>query len=282
MADIKEYTDQIASAVYGEEVRGSIIGALNKVNDDNESYSALKEEVTQMHDAVEADYSSIQQIETNMQGMVTDVQTSAEEAAASSTASQGYSEQAAQTAETTKGYMDSAEEFKNQAKTYAEQAQAAANVEIATTEKAGIVKPDGNTITVDEDGTIHGNASVTVDTELSTESSNPISNSVVATKFGEVDDSISSLNTELVGVKGTYVSITLSANNWNDKTYSFETDYPSDTYNIEVCPDNTCTDEQYEAWCNAKMLGSATSNVITTLGDVPTVDIPVIVKVVIV
>ena len=48
MANIKEYTDQIASAVYGEEVRGSIINALNKVNDDNNAYNALKEEITQM------------------------------------------------------------------------------------------------------------------------------------------------------------------------------------------------------------------------------------------
>lgn len=37
-------------------------------------------------------------------------------------------------------------------------------VEIATAEKAGIVKPDGNTITVDEDGTLHGSASVDVAT----------------------------------------------------------------------------------------------------------------------
>ena len=55
--------------------------------------------------------------------------------------------------------------------------------EIATTEKAGIVKPDGTTITVDADGTIHGNASVEVDTELSTESTNPIANKAVADEF---------------------------------------------------------------------------------------------------
>lgn len=34
---------------------------------------------------------------------------------------------------------------------------------IATTEEAGIVKPDGTTITVDDDGTIHGQSEITVD-----------------------------------------------------------------------------------------------------------------------
>lgn len=34
---------------------------------------------------------------------------------------------------------------------------------IATTEKAGIVKPDGTTITIDKDGTIHGQSEITVD-----------------------------------------------------------------------------------------------------------------------
>lgn len=36
MANIKPYTDQIKNAVYGEEVRDSIVSALEKVNDDNE------------------------------------------------------------------------------------------------------------------------------------------------------------------------------------------------------------------------------------------------------
>lgn len=42
------------------------------------------------------------------------------------------------------------------ARYYMEQAKAVSAVDIATTEKAGIVKPDGTTITVDEDGTLHG------------------------------------------------------------------------------------------------------------------------------
>lgn len=47
--DITPYTEKIARAVYGEEVRGSINSALKKINDDNNSYNALKEEVKACH-----------------------------------------------------------------------------------------------------------------------------------------------------------------------------------------------------------------------------------------
>ena len=49
----------------------------------------------------------------------------------------------------------------------------------ATTSKMGLVKPDGTTITADEDGTLHGVAKVTVDTALSSTSTNPVQNKVV-------------------------------------------------------------------------------------------------------
>lgn len=47
MADISQYTERIRRAVYGEEVRGSIINALEAVNDDNNSYQAIKDEIKQ-------------------------------------------------------------------------------------------------------------------------------------------------------------------------------------------------------------------------------------------
>ena len=52
MANIDPYVDQIQNAVYGEEVRSSIINALKKVNDDNESYIALKKDVVAAKDTV--------------------------------------------------------------------------------------------------------------------------------------------------------------------------------------------------------------------------------------
>lgn len=52
MANIKPYTDEIANAVYGEEVRSSIINALNKVNDDNNSYQGIKNQIVASKDDV--------------------------------------------------------------------------------------------------------------------------------------------------------------------------------------------------------------------------------------
>lgn len=52
MANIKPYTDKIANAVYGEEVRSSIINALNKVNDDNNSYQDIKNQIVASKDDV--------------------------------------------------------------------------------------------------------------------------------------------------------------------------------------------------------------------------------------
>ena len=49
MADISEYTDAIAEARYGEEVRGSIINALEKVNDDNNKYIGIKDEIEDIY-----------------------------------------------------------------------------------------------------------------------------------------------------------------------------------------------------------------------------------------
>lgn len=52
MENIKPYTDEIANAVYGEEVRSSIINALNKVNDDNNSYQDIKNQIVASKDDV--------------------------------------------------------------------------------------------------------------------------------------------------------------------------------------------------------------------------------------
>lgn len=106
--------------------------------------------------------------------------TTATNAAASASASASA---AAESAATAIDKASEAEASAEAAEAAAQKAESVSAVEIATTGKAGIVKPDGTTITVDPDGTIHGNASVTVDTELSTESTNPIANKAVAENF---------------------------------------------------------------------------------------------------
>ena len=61
MANIQPYINQILNAVYGEEVRSSIVNALEKVNDDNNSYADLKKEVIAAKDAVDKDVDAVQQ-----------------------------------------------------------------------------------------------------------------------------------------------------------------------------------------------------------------------------
>ena len=82
--------------------------------------------------------------------------------------------------------------------------------------------------------------------------------------------------------KSTVSVLTLSAATWDKsaKTYSLESQYPHATYSLEIALDGTATAEQAEAFNGAQIVGSAESNVIKAYGDVPTVDIPVILKVV--
>ena len=77
-----------------------------------------------------------------------------------------------------------------------------------------------------------------------------------------------------------YITGTMLASGWIDNIYSFESNYPNSEYNISIEVANTATAEQFEAFGDAMICGSVDSNVATALGDVPTVDIPIIIKVV--
>lgn len=52
-------------------------------------------------------------------------------------------------------YTEQAKKYRDEAKKFRDEAESITGIGIATKDKAGIVKPDGTTITVDEDGTIH-------------------------------------------------------------------------------------------------------------------------------
>lgn len=54
-------------------------------------------------------------------------------------------------------YTSQAKQYRDEAKQFRDEMAAISDVGIATTEKAGLVKPDGETITVDDDGTIRAN-----------------------------------------------------------------------------------------------------------------------------
>lgn len=74
---------------------------------------------------------------------------------------------------------------------------------------------------------------------------------------------------------------TLLASGWNSsaKTYSFESSFPSSECDITIEPDgDSITATQLEAWGAAQLAGSRTSNVYKAIGDVPTIDIPIIIR----
>ena len=80
----------------------------------------------------------------------------------------------------------------------------------------------------------------------------------------------------------TVTTYTMNSYNWNTslKTYSFESSYPFANYNIAIELAAIATDAQITAWGEAKILGSATENVATAKGTVPTVDMPIILTVI--
>lgn len=82
-------------------------------------------------------------------------------------------------------------------------------------------------------------------------------------------------------VSGLHVADMLYSSNWNENTYSFESIYPSDRYNIEIEPNgDIISDSQYNAWCQAKIVGMLSSNSCKALGTAPVEDIPIIVSIV--
>lgn len=71
---------------------------------------------------------------------------------------------------------------------------------------------------------------------------------------------------------------TILASGWSNGVYSFESSLPHQYVDIEIELDSTATEAQVEAWSNAKPTAVFGTNTMKALGDVPTVDIPVIVK----
>lgn len=75
-----------------------------------------------------------------------------------------------------------------------------------------------------------------------------------------------------------YVYSSLLSSKWENGSYSFEEDYPSNSYDIDISPADTCTEEEINLYGRAKIVGNANSNVIKALGIIPQEDIPIIIK----
>lgn len=138
MANIQPYIDQILNAVYGEEVRSSIVNALEKVNDDNNSYADLKKEVIAAKDAVDKDVDAVQQKLNAASTALTNLQNAT---SAANTAKTNLQD-ATSTANTAKANLTSATSTANTAKSNVEEATNAAKTAIsnANTAKANLEK----------------------------------------------------------------------------------------------------------------------------------------------
>jgi hypothetical protein len=128
MANIQPYIDQILNAVYGEEVRSSIVNALEKVNDDNNSYADLKKEVIAAKDAVDKDVDAVQQKLNAASTALTNLQNATSAANTAKTNLQN----ATNTANTAKSNLTNATSTANTANATSTANTAKSNVEAAT------------------------------------------------------------------------------------------------------------------------------------------------------
>ena len=132
MANIQPYIDQILNAVYGEEVRSSIVNALEKVNDDNNSYADLKKEVIAAKDAVDKDVDAVQQKLNAASTALTNLQNATSAANTAKTNLQN----ATNTANTAKSNLTNATSTANTAKSNVEVATNAAKTAISNANAA--------------------------------------------------------------------------------------------------------------------------------------------------
>lgn len=132
MANIKQYLDNIANAEYGEDVRSSIVNALEKVNDDNNSYADLKKEIIAAKDAVDKDVDAVQQKLNAASTALTNLQNAS---SAANTAKSNL-ESATKTANTAKTNLTNATDTANTAKTNVETATKNANIAISNANAA--------------------------------------------------------------------------------------------------------------------------------------------------
>lgn len=212
MANIQPYIDQILNAVYGEEVRSSIVNALEKVNDDNNSYADLKKEVIAAKDAVDEDVDAVQQKLNAASTALTNLQNATSAANTAKTNLQN----ATSTANTAKSNLTNATSIANTAKSNVEAATNAAKTAIsnANSAKANLEKVITSATTtqsnlqgvIDNANQIKGQLDSSNATAVTSKKNldSAISNASVAkSQLQEVINSASSVKTSLSNVIST-------------------------------------------------------------------------------
>lgn len=183
MANIQPYIDQILNAVYGEEVRSSIVNALEKVNDDNNSYADLKKEVIAAKDAVDKYVDEVQQKLNAASTALTNLQNATSAANTAKTNLQN----ATSTADTAKENLTDATSTANTAKSNVEAATNSAKTAIsnANAAKANLEK------VITSATTTQSNLQDVIDNANQIKSQLDSSNSTAVTSKKNLDSAIS-------------------------------------------------------------------------------------------
>ena len=86
-------------------------------------------------------------------------------------------------------------------------------------------------------------------------------------------------NTEVGKLKATYAEVTLISTSWSEQTYSLESTYPSNTYDIEIELSGNATKDIAKVWGKVIPVPATDGkNIIKALGTVPSINIPIRVK----
>lgn len=187
MANIDEYIRQIEQAEYGEEVRSSIVNALKKVNDDNESYIDLKNEMIAAKDAVD------EQVAAFDDKVKAAEQITANLVAATSTANTARTnlENATSTANTARTNLENVTSTANTAKTNLEKATDDANTakSNAETAKTNLEK------TITDSTTAKGNLQLVIDAANAINSTLTSTNKTAETAKTNLENAINDAST---------------------------------------------------------------------------------------
>ena len=195
MADIKQYTDQIANAVYGEEVRSSIINALNKVNDDNNSYAQIKTDIVAAKDDVTDQVNAFDQKVENAKTATTALTN----ATATANTTKSNLDASVSTANTAKSNLDSSTSKANTAKSNVDSAVSTASTTISN---ANTAKTNLET-TIKNANTAKTNLEGTTSTANSTNTILKDTTSTANTANSNLNNSISSANTAKTNLTNT-------------------------------------------------------------------------------
>lgn len=246
MAAIKQYTDQIAQAVYGEEVRSSIINALNKVNDDNNSYQDIKNEIVQAKDDVDeqvanfdAKVASAQSATTALENATATANTAKSQlTSATSTANTAKTNltNATNTANTAKSNLETATNNANTAKTNAETAKSNldASITSANTAKSNLETAISNANTAKSNLDTSTKTGQTAKTNLETAINNATTaKSQLETVISNADTIKSDLSSVIVSANTAKSNLDSSVATANGVYQSLQNENASASSNLE-------------------------------------------------